>query len=245
MTVSEDAEDFVVKEWHAASADAGFSGSDVHLVVCAGAAVTGPPKGVSYNRGDELTGALDADGLVVTPEKLAEANAPENLTRYRVAVPEDIDSDDPVEVAFLAAIMRHELEHCRQRESGSQASRLYGLVDEVVALVCGDDEEHFGELINLQPIEGDANAASSAYLRRRHPNAIAALAEGDDHFLVDGLDPPGDPQTLVERTVVFLHQFADLCNGMEVDSEETTFADILDRWLLGSGDVWRRLDAGD
>ena len=172
MTVSEDAEDFIVAEWHAALVDAGLDDGDVHLVVCSGAALAGPPKGASYNRGDALTGAPDADGIVVTTEKLAEANAPENLSRYRVAVLEDIDPDDPVEVAFLAAVMRHELEHCRQWEAGSQASELYGLVDKVTRLVCGDDEERCSELINIQPIEGDANAASSAYLRRRYPDAI-------------------------------------------------------------------------
>ena len=245
MTVSEDAEDFIVAEWHAALVDAGLDDGDVHLVVCSGAALAGPPKGASYNRGDALTGAPDADGIVVTTEKLAEANAPENLSRYRVAVLEDIDPDDPVEVAFLAAVMRHELEHCRQWEAGSQASELYGLVDKVTRLVCGDDEERCSELINIQPIEGDANAASSAYLRRRYPDAIPALAAGDDHFLADRVDPPGQPRELVERTVVFLHQFADVCNNPEGRPVTTTFADILDRWLPGSGDIWRQLDAGD
>jgi hypothetical protein len=245
MTISEDAEDFIVAQWHAAMADAGLDDADVHLVVCAGAAVSGPPKGVSYNRGDELTGALDADGIVVTAEKIAEANAPENLSRYRVAVLEDIDPDDPSEVAFLAAVMRHELEHCKQWEAGSKAHKLYGLVDQVIQLVCGDDQARAGELINTQPIEGDANAASSAYLRRRYPEAIPALAAREDHFLADWIDPPGRPEQLVERTVAFLHEFADICNDPEGLPVDTTFADILDRRLAGSGDIWRQLDAGN
>jgi len=120
-----------------------------------------------------------------------------------------------VEVAFLAAVMRHELEHCRQWEAGSNAYKLYSLVDQVIQLVCGDDEARAGELINTQPIEGNANAASSAYLRRRYPEAIPALAAGEDHFLADWIDPPGQPEQLVERTFAFLHQFADICNDRE------------------------------
>jgi hypothetical protein len=245
MTVSKDAEDFIVAEWHAALADAGFDDRDVHLVVCAGAPVTESPKGVSYNRGDELKGAREADGIVVAAQKLSEANAPENVSRYRVAVLEDFDQDDPVELALIAAIMRHELEHCRQWEAGSQASELYGLVDEVIACVCGDDEERRGELTNTQPIEADANAASSKHLRGRYPNAIPALAAGEDHFLADRVNPPGPPEQLVERTVAFLHQFADVCNEPHGRPANTTFADILDQWLPGSGDIWRRLDAGE
>ena len=195
MTVSEDAEDFIVAQWHSALADAGLDDADVHLVVCAGAAVSGPPTGASYNRGDELTGALDADGIVVTPEKVREANAHGNISRYRVAVLEDIDPEDPIEVAFLAAVIRHELEHCRQWEAGSQASKLYGLVDQVIDHVCGADAERRGELNNVQPIEADANAASSAYLRRRYRDAIPALAEGDHHFLVDRADPRANPRS--------------------------------------------------
>lgn len=242
MTVSDDAEEFIVALWQDALSDAGFDDADVHLVVCAGAAVPGPPVGAAYNRGDELTGAADADGIVVTPKKLSEANASENISKYRVAILEDVDQTDPVQVAFLAGVMRHELEHCRQWKAGSQASKLYALVDEVIDRVSDGDEERRGELINLQPIENDANAASSSFLRRRHPSAIAALSEGDDHFLADQTHPPGQPEDLVVRTVAFLHRFADVCNDSEHLESGETFADVLDERLPGTGDIWRRLD---
>jgi hypothetical protein len=245
MSVSEDAEDFIIALWGDALADAGVDDADVHLVVCAGAAGPGPTTGASYNRGDELPGSLDADGIVVTSQKLAEANAPENRSRLRVAILEDVDPDDPEEVAFLAAVMRHELEHCKQWQAGSEASALYSLVTQVIEHVADGDQELAGWLINMQPIEADANAASSAYLRRKHPDAIAALAEGDNHFLADRTEPPGRPEDLVERTVIFLHSYADACNDPARLLPGATFADVLDGRLPGSGDIWRRLQAGD
>jgi hypothetical protein len=243
MSVSEDAEDFIVALWHDALADAGVDDGDVHLVVCAGAAGPGPTTGASYNRGDALPGSLDADGIVVTPEKLAEAHAPQNRSRYRVAVLEDVDPDDPEQVAFLAAVMRHELEHCKQWQAGSEASKLYGLVTQVIDHVADGDQELAGRLFNMQPIEADANAASSEYLRRKYPDAIAALAAGDNHFLADQIEPPGRPEDLVERTVIFLHSHADACNDPERLRPGTTFADVLDGRLPGSGDIWQRLQA--
>jgi hypothetical protein len=57
-----DAEGFIVLEWHAALADAEADDRDHHLIVCAGAAVSGHPKGVSYRRGHELIGAPDELG---------------------------------------------------------------------------------------------------------------------------------------------------------------------------------------
>lgn len=245
MSVSPDAEDFIVAEWHAALADAEADDRLHHLIVCAGAAVTGHPKGVSFHPGAELTGSPDEGGIVVEADKLAEANAPENLSRYRVAVLEDVDPDDRIEVAFLAGVLRHEIEHCKQRAAGTQAFDLYGLVDEIIDLVCGDDAECGRVLFNSQPIEADAHAASSAYLRRRYPSAIPALLQGDDRFLAAALDPPGQAERLVHRTVVFLYQFADACDNPANLPADTTFAAVLDQWLPGSGDQWRRLESGD
>jgi hypothetical protein len=115
MSVSPDAAEFIVAEWLAALADAGVADPDHHLIVCAGAPLPGRVKAVSFDPGKELTGDPGEGGVVVEPEKLAEANAPENLFRYRVAVFRDFDPKDPVEVAFLAGLLRHEIEHCKQR----------------------------------------------------------------------------------------------------------------------------------
>jgi hypothetical protein len=86
MSVSPDAAEFIVAEWSAALADAGVDDADHHLIVCAGASLPGRVKAVSFDPGKELTGDPGEGGIVVEPEKLAEANAPENLFRYRVAV---------------------------------------------------------------------------------------------------------------------------------------------------------------
>src|ERR1019366_1833718 len=99
MSVSADAEAFIVAEWHAALADAEADDRDYHLIVCAGAAGSGQGRGVAFHASQELSGAADEGGIVVAPEKIAEANDSANLARYRVAVLEDVDPDDGVEVA--------------------------------------------------------------------------------------------------------------------------------------------------
>jgi hypothetical protein len=245
MSVSEDAEDFVVAEWQAALADAEADDSDYHLIVCAGAAVTGHPKGVSFRRGWTLTGAGDEGGIVVEPAKIAEANAPANVSRHRVAVLEDVDAEDETEVAFLAGVLRHEIEHCTQREVAADAFDLYGLVDDVVQTVCATDESCIRDLFNAQPIEADAHAASSAYLRRRYPDAVPALLTGADKYLAQATEPPGEPEQLVRRTVDFLWQFADVCDDPASLTKGTTFAEVLDDWLPGSGEHWRALQSAD
>lgn len=78
---------------------------------------------------------------------------------------------------------------------------------------------------------------------RRRSSSAGALAAGEDHFLADWGDPPGQPEQLVERTVRFLNQFAEDCKDPGGLPANTTFADILERWLPGSGDIWRRLDS--
>lgn len=241
MSVSEDAEDFIVAEWLAALADADADDADYHLIVCAGAAVTGHPKGVSFRRGQPLDGGEAEGGIVVDPAKIVEANAPENISRLRVGVLEDVDPESQTEIAFLAAVLRHEIEHCKQRRVADDAFDLYGLVDDVTQMVCGPDETRHRDLFNAQPLEADAHAASSAYLRRRYANAIPALLAGDDKYLANATGPPGAPEDLVRRTVEFLHRFADVCDDAASLPQGLTFADVLDEWLPGSGDHWRRL----
>jgi hypothetical protein len=112
---SPDAEDFVVAEWRAALDDAGVAEADYHLITCPGAAVTGHAKAVSFDPRLVLYGDEDEGGVVVQPPKIAEANANENVWRHRIAVLEDIDADDVEELAFLSGVVRHEIEHAKQR----------------------------------------------------------------------------------------------------------------------------------
>lgn len=244
---SPDAEDFVVAEWRAALNDAGVAEADYHLITCPGAAVTGHAKAVSFDPGLVLYGDEDEGGVVVQPPKIAEANANENVWRHRIAVLEDIDPDDVEELAFLSAVLRHEIEHAKQRTISREAFGLYELVDDVVRLVAVGDASRYRELINASPIEADANAAASTFVRSRHPQAVAGLLAGPDKYLVVPTGQPGDATTLVERTVDFLWQFREVCDDPKRLPEGRTFADILDNRVPGgkAGSRWRELESQD
>lgn len=245
MSHSSDAEDFVVAEWRAALADAGVAEGDFHLITCPGAAVTGHAKAVSFDPGRVLHGDAEEGGIVVQPEKLAEANDSANLYRHRVAVLEDVDGEDPVELAYLASVLRHEIEHARQRDAAREAFGLYELVSQVAGLVADGDSERYRDIVNAAPIEADAHAAASAHLRARYPGAIAALLAGPDRYLAEATAPPGATATLVERAVDFLWQYRAVCDDPKRLPAGRTFADILDSHVPGgaAGVRWRALTA--
>jgi hypothetical protein len=240
---SPDAEDFVVGEWRAALQDAGVAEDDFHLITCPGAAVSGHPKAASFDKGEVFYGHEDEGGLVVRPDKLAEANDEANRWRHRVAIYEDIDDEDVVERAYLAGLLRHEIEHGKQRDAEHE---VFGLI-KIVALACRKvptgNGEHHRDLVNASPIESDANAAASAFVRQRYPEAVDELLAGSDHYLVDATAPPTNPRTLVERTVEYLWQFQEICDDPSNLQPDRTFADILDNHVPGgsAGDLWRRL----
>ena len=240
---SPDADDFIVTEWRAALKDAGVNEADFYLITCPGAAVTGSAKAVSFEQGQVLYGYDDEGGVVVQQDKLAEANDNQNLYRDRIAVYEDVDPGDEVELAKLAGLLRHELEHPHQRALAPEAFALKDLVEKVAAHVADGDDDRYREIINEWPLEADANAAASAFIRKRYPNAVGPLLLGPDRYLVATTEAPGDPKTLVERTVDFLWQFRDVCNDPQNLQQGRTFADILDNRIPGgnAGARWRQL----
>jgi hypothetical protein len=244
MSHSPDAEDFVVEEWRSALADAGVDEDDYHLITCPDAAVTGHAKAVEFDKGRILYGDEEEGGIVVQPEKLPEANDAANLYRHRIAAYEDVDDEDEVERAYLAGVLRHEIEHTEQRDIAPEAFGLRNVVDLACRKVAAGDGKRYRDLINRSPMESDANAAASPFVRRRYPHSVEKLLAGPDHYLVDATEPPGHPQTLVERTVVYLWRFRGACEDPSNLPPDRTFADILDNQVPGggAGERWRRLD---
>jgi hypothetical protein len=247
VSYSVDAEDFVIDEWHAALHDAGVAENDFHLITCPGAAVTGHAKAAYFAKGDILCGDEEEGGIVVHPDKLAEANDAANLSRHRVAVYEDVDGEDEVGAAYLAGVLRHEIEHGKQRDATPEAFGLSDIVDVVCHNVAAGDSVRYRDLVNASPIEADANAAASAHVCKRYPAAVDALRAGFDHYLADATTGPGDPTTLVERTVDYLWQFGDICNDPTNLPSDGTFADILDNRVPdgGAGKRWRGLQEAE
>ncbi|MCU1278915.1 MAG: hypothetical protein JWM53_2461 [bacterium] len=242
MSISEDAEDFVATEWHAAIKHAQVDESEFHLITCPGAPVHGEVKAVHFERGGRLDGDPSEGGIVVQQAKLDEANADENLWRHRIAVYEDIDPEDDVELAYLAGLLRHEIEHGKQRMVAPEAFGLYELTRDICGLAAAGDDELARQLFGRSPIEADANAAASAHIHERCPQAVAALAEGPDSLLV-ARDNIGDPRTLIDRTVDYLWQFSELVEGHEDLAPGRSFADLLYNRApgTGAGDRWRSL----
>jgi hypothetical protein len=178
---------------------------------------------------------------VTTAAKLAEAA--QHGAVNRVATYEDWDEDDPVAVARLAGLLRHEIEHGIQRDMCANSFALYDLTDAIIRHAV-QDGRNYRELFHLQPVEWDADASASMFLRRHpaHSAVVRDLLENVDTYLVRSELPPGDTSKLVARTVAFLFSLRDACLRQE-QREPISFPELLDQMAPGAGDLWRALEA--
>jgi hypothetical protein len=240
MSHSPHADPFIVSAWEDALKDAAVAETDYHLITCPGAATDGWPKAVSFPRHDLLLGASQEGGIVVGQAKLAEANQYAELNR--VATFADWDEHDPVRLALLAGLLRHEIEHGRQHDLCPNSFALYGATNAIIDLAVGDDNNRRA-LFHTQPVEWDANAAASIYLRHHpvHQQAVVDLLDSPDTFLVRSQLDPGDPQTLVARTVTFLYSLHEATLAQATIDEMPVDA-LLDAFVVGAGALWRALD---
>jgi hypothetical protein len=240
MPHSPDADPFIVSAWQDALQDAAADDADYYLVTCAGAATQGAPKAVSFRRGKLLDGDVSEGGIVVGSAKLDEANAHAGLNR--VATFEHWEEDDPLPLAVLAGLLRHEIEHGRQRDLCPNSFALYELTDAIIELAVGDKESRRA-LFHSQPVEWDANAAASRYLRHHpvHQAVVPELLAGRDTYLVRSAVDPGDPQHLVARAVAFLYSLREATLEQAV-VEGQAVEDLLDDFVAGAGALWQALE---
>jgi hypothetical protein len=215
-------------EWAAALADASFRANQISLFM-----IDEPGTGTG---GRWWAPNVPADDPLDRDQK-AKANAQPHIARHRIAVVQP-SADDPAEIAFVAAKMRHELEHARQWEaSGSDVMTMQHVVRQVVALA---EPLQFGIHVNRAPLEADANAASSAFARARFPAHVIeeVAARPDAGPLVRVATPPDDPATLVDRTIDFLFiDYRGACERLETGG--IPFSDWLDDHVAGAGALWR------
>lgn len=241
MSHSPNTEEFIVAEWRSALVDAGVSENDFHLISCAGGPTPDRPQAVSFARHYVVT-ASESDGeIVATQEKLGEAV--QHAALNRVATYEDWDEDDPVEMARLAGLLRHEIEHGKQRDDCQNAFELYDLTAACLRHAV-QNGRNYRELFHLQPVEWDADAAASMYLRAHpiHRSSVPDLLNGPEAYLVRSELPPGDTSALVARTVGFLYSVREACLKQE-QFQTVTFDDLIDDMVAGTGDLWRALDS--
>jgi hypothetical protein len=237
MSHSADADDFILAQWRDVLADAGVAESEYHLITCPGAPTPENPKAVSFARDYAVT----AGPIVSTPAKLAEAA--QHAAVNRVATFEDWDEDNAVDVARLAGLLRHEIEHGIQRDMCANSFALYDLTDAIIRHAI-QDGHNYRELFHLQPVEWDADAAASTFLHSHqvHRAVVSDLLEGVDTYLVRSQLAPGDPTALVARTVAFLYSFRDACLKQE-QREPIGFAELLDLMAPGAANLWLALEA--
>lgn len=201
MSISPDAEPFIAAIWERVLGHAAVDPERFHLLPVAGAAVRGCNQAACYPPGNEL---YDEPEDLLRGAILNEANLSEHRHKHRIAIYEDIDEDDPLAVAVMAAKLRHEVRHGEQREvCGNRLFALDELADMLVGWKVGGLPGG-AALYHLKPVESDANAASARYLRTCHGDVVDELLDGPDGVLARSNTLPGELEDLPSKTVAFM-----------------------------------------
>jgi hypothetical protein len=197
--------------WSAALQDAGIDPGDAILYAFGGERSSTDFQAKTWPRGD----FINEDGDVVAfGDDLALANSEPVRPLRRVAV---WTTRSPVAVA---ALTRHELEHSLQFDADDPAlledlhARALRVMDESAVGVPRNEAGEIiggGELYNSIPMEVDANAAASWFVRSRFGDqCIDDLVEaGDSHVaLLRRCPRPAPAATVLSRMEEFVNQGA-------------------------------------
>jgi hypothetical protein len=111
--------------------------------------------------------------LELTEADAAVADRPPLLEKHRVATAPIENLEPPLAEGAFAAKLRHELEHVRQWETcGQEPFKLMQLALEVHRRKTGGTT--YGAFRNQMPIEDDASAAASLFVRKIRPDSEAS-----------------------------------------------------------------------
>jgi hypothetical protein len=240
VNVSAETEPLLLSVWDEAVHASGLSPSQVHLLPVPGAAVPEHNKAACYPPHIDL---IDEPHDLLRGAMLAEANLPGHRDKHRIAIYEDVDADDPVAVAIMAATLRHELRHAEQREAwGGDLFALDELADQLVSWKVGGLPKA-ASLYHAKPTELDANAASSLFLRERYPTQLEAILESEDGVLARSNTLPGSLDDLPTKTVCFMFILREVAGDPIRSPNGLSFRNRLclidPRW----GGLWDALDA--
>lgn len=221
--------------WLAALADAEIHPDEALLYVLDGEQGSNGYSARYLHRGLHIY--LDGEAEEIHP-LLVEINDDACIDAYRVVVFRDRTLDG------IAALIRHEFEHARQRDvHGQQLMQLYDIAENVIAervggLVGG------GFLYQVIPVEMDANAAAAVFVRERFgaQRIEELLHMGDkDGSVFRSLVGPATIETLPERMIRFFATIPDLCERCG-ERNNVTFTELLDiHGWRGAGAVYERL----
>jgi hypothetical protein len=152
--------------------------------------------------------------LELREDDAAAADRPPLLEKHRVATAPIENLEPPLADAAFAAKLRHELEHARQWEiCGPEPFMLMQLAREVHRRKTGGMV--YGAFLNQMPIEDDANAAASLFVRKRWPDCVDELRRHEAYgTLARAVLGPATPETLVVRMVGFLFHYRDIVRDL-------------------------------
>ncbi|HET8895294.1 MAG TPA: hypothetical protein VFM96_14475 [Gaiellaceae bacterium] len=144
----------------------------------------------------------------------------------------------------VAALIRHELEHARQRDAhGQRLMELYNIAENVISERVGGLPGG-GFLYQVIPVEMDANAAASSFIREHfsQERIDELLHAGDkDGSAFRSLVGPGPIEELPERMMHFFATIPDLCDRC-AERNNLTFQELLDiHGWRGAGALYTRL----
>jgi hypothetical protein len=231
--ISSGVEPFIEQQWDAALRHAGEAGEDTYLLACPGAAVKGCPSAVSY----PVDVPLEADAFL-QGELLAEANLTHIRSKHRVAVFEDVDEDDPTAMAVLLGLLRHEVEHVRQRKCHGQ--ELFELDNLAQALV-DDREKHEGNApiwYRRKPIERAANTAAARLLTESCPEHLVVLANGPYAPLTQLDTQASRVENLPYETVRFMYGLVSSSDEPLIFDDGLAWEERLEERWAGAGAWW-------
>ena len=151
----------------------------------------------------------------------------------------------PAMEAVLAAKVRHELEHARQWDAcGEEPFNLMKLLRDVHKRKTGGMV--YGAFLNQMPIEDDANAAGSLFVRKIRPASVEDVRRHEAYGpLARAVVAPLEPETLAVRMIAFLFQYRD---GVQALAAECPLpeADYIRIFSNSGAVVWQALcDAAD
>lgn len=236
MSVSVRAEPFLVDLWDEAISFAGVNPERFHLLPVDGAAVQGAPKAACYP--PKLRLCEEPEDLL-RGEALVEANDVAFRDKHRIAIYEDIDEDDPVDLAIAAAKLRHEIRHGEQRDTcGRALFELDEIADDLVAWRSSE-----AALYNQKPIELDANDAAARFLASRYPVLVASILATPEAPLVRRASAPVDMSELRAATVRFIFGLRDIVDrpGHPLD-QSGLHRVVVDTWAPAQA-LWEDLEA--
>jgi hypothetical protein len=239
MPVSPGVESFIERQWKVALRHAEETGEDTYLLACPGAAVEGCPLAVSYSADRMLEPDCFLEGDV-----LAEANLTHVRSKHRIAVFEDMDEGDPTAMAVLLGLLRHELEHVRQRKRHGQA--LFDL-DELAGQLVEDREKREGNSptwYRRKPIERSANAAAARLLTESCPEQLVLLANALYAPLTELDEQAPRIEGLPYETVRFIHELAASADACLTFEDGLSWEGRLEERWTGAGAWWAKIGAG-